>query len=145
MDMARWRAGHRNIDELNAWQKADEFSTLLHDVCSQLHVGRDKEWLIYLLNQAGRLMRDTLEEGWNRTYLAEYLLGISEALTFGALIDYYLIFLRHEGYLSVERANEVEGRLSDVQDELTALAGRLREALRASPEGTLSSCPWSLN
>jgi hypothetical protein len=145
MDMARWRAGHRNIDELNAWQKADEFSTLLHDVCSQLHVGRDKEWLIYLLNQAGRLMRDTLEEGWNRTYLAEYLLGISEALTFGALIDYYLIFLRHEGYLSVERANEVEGRLSDVQDELTALAGRLREELRASPEGTLSSCPWSLN
>lgn len=143
--MARWRAGHRNIDELNAWQKADEFSTLLHDMCSQLHVGRDKEWLLYLLNQAGRLMRDTLEEGWNRTYLAEYLLGISEALTFVTLIDYYLIFLRHEGYLSVERAQEVEGRLSDVQDELTALAGRLREELRAGPEGALSSCPWSLN
>jgi 23S rRNA-intervening sequence protein len=145
MDMAMWRSGRRNIDELNAWQKADEFSTLLHDVCRDLNVGRDKEWLIYLLNQAGRLMRDALEEGWNRTYLAEYLLGISEALTFVALIDYYLVFLRHEGYLSVERAKEVEGKLSDIQDELTALTGRLREELRASPEGTLSSFPWSLN
>ena len=41
----------------------------------------------------------------------------------------YLVFLRHEGYLTVERANEVEGRLSDLQDELAALAGRLREGL----------------
>jgi hypothetical protein len=145
MDMALWRSGRRNIDELNAWQKADEFSTLLHAMCSELHVGHDKEWLIYLLKQAGRLVRDALEEGWNRAYLAEYLLGISEALTFVALIDYYLVFLRHEGYLTVERAHEVEGRLSDVQDELKALAGRLREELRASPEGTLSSFPWSVN
>src|SRR5215813_1680076 len=145
MTMAIWRSGRRNIDELNAWQKADEFSTSLHNTCRELNVGHDKEWLIYLLNQAGRLMRDALEEGWNRTYLAEYLFGISEALTFVSLIDYYLVFLRHEGYLSVERANEVEGRLSDVQDALTALAGRLREELRASPEGTLSSFPWSLN
>ena len=143
--MAMWRSGRRNIDELNAWQKADEFSTLLHDVCRELHMGRDKEWLTYLLNQAARLMRDALEEGWNRAYLAEYLLGISEALTFVALIDYYLVFLRHEGYLSVERAHEVEGRLSDVQAELTALAGRLREELRASPEGSRSSFPWSVN
>jgi len=140
-----WHSGRRNIDELNAWQKADEFSTLLHDVCSELRVGRDKDWLIYLLNQASRLMRDALEEGWNRAYLAEYLLGISEALSFVALIDYYLVFLRHEGYLSVERAHEIEGRLSDLQDELTVLAGRLREELRASPEGHLASFPWSLN
>jgi hypothetical protein len=141
--MARWRSGRRSIDELNAWQRADEFSTLLHNVCRELHVGRDKEWLLYLLHQAGRLVRDTLEEGWNRTYLAEYLLGISEALTFVALIDYYLVFLRHEGYLTVERAHEVEEKLSEVQRELTALAGRLREELRASPEGHLSAPPWS--
>src|SRR5215510_2162408 len=145
MNMASWRSGRRNIDELNAWQTADEFSTLLHDMCSELQVGRDKEWLIYLLNQAGRLMREALEAGWNRAYLAEYLLGISEALTFVALIDYYLVFLRHEGYLTVERAHEVEGRLSDVQDAMTALAGRLREELRASPEGPPSSFPWSVN
>jgi len=143
--MASWRSGRRNIDELNAWQTADEFSTLLHDMCSELQVGRDKEWLLYLLNQAGRLMREALEAGWNRAYLAEYLLGISDALTFVALIDYYLIFLRHEGYLTVERAQEVEGKLRDVQNELTALAGRLREELRASPEGTLSAFPWPLN
>jgi hypothetical protein len=141
--MARWHSGRRSIDELNAWQRADEFSTLLHNVCRELHVGRDKEWLLYLLHQAGRLVRDALEEGWNRTYLAEYLLGISEALTFVALIDYYLVFLRHEGYLTVERAHEVEEKLSEVQRELTALAGRLREELRASPEGHLSAPPWS--
>jgi hypothetical protein len=145
MEMARWRSGRRNIDELTAWQKADEFSTLLHDMCRALPVGRDKEWLLYLLTQAGQLMRDALEEGWNRTYLAEYLLGISEALTFATLIDYYLVCLRHAGYLTGERAQEVEGTLSDVQNALTALAGRLREELRASPEGTLSAFPWPLN
>jgi len=139
--MALWRSGRRNIDELNAWQKADEFSTLLHEMGSELYIGRDKEWLLYLLDKAGRLMRDALEEGWNRAYLAEYLLGISEALTFGALVDYYLVFLRHEGYLTVERAHEVEGKLSDLQNTLTALAGRLREDLRASPEGTPASFP----
>jgi len=142
--MARWRSGRRSIDKLNAWQRADEFSTLLPNVCRELNVGRDKEWLIYLLNHAGRLVRDALEEGWHRTYLAEYLLGISEALTFVALIDYYLLYLRHEGYLTVERAQEVEGKLSEVQNELAALAGRLREELRASPEGHFSAWPWSL-
>jgi hypothetical protein len=139
--MAGWHSGRRSIDDLNAWQKADEFSTLLHDVCDELHMGRDKEWLPYLLTQAGRLTRDALEEGWNRTYLAEYLLGISEALSFVVLIDYYLVFLRHEGYLTEERAHEVVGKLSDVQDELTALAGRLRAELRTSPEGPLSTFP----
>ena len=34
--MALWRSGRRNIAELNAWQKADEFSTLLHDMCREL-------------------------------------------------------------------------------------------------------------
>jgi hypothetical protein len=143
--MAQWRAGRRSIDELNAWQRANELSTLLHGMGRELHMGRDKEWLIYLLDQAVRLVRDALEEGWNRTYLAEYLLGISEALTFGALIDYYMVFLRHAGYLTVERAQEVEGKLHEVQHALTALAGRLRAELRASPEGRLSALPWSLS
>ena len=143
--MAMWRSEHRTIYELNAWQKADAFATLLHDVCSELQVGRDKEWLLYLLDQAGRLMREALEEGWNRTYLAECLLSIAEALTFVSLVDYYLVFLRHEGYLTVERANEVEGRLSDLQNELAALAGRLREELRDVPADSCSTFPWSLN
>jgi hypothetical protein len=90
-------------------------------------------------------MREALEEGWNRTYLAECLLSISEALTFVALVDYYLVFLRHEGYLTGERAHEVEERLSDLQHELAALAERLREALRGDPAGSFPAFPWSLN
>src|SRR5437870_12657375 len=109
MDMALWRSGRRNIDELNAWQKADEFSTLLHDMCRELHVGRDKEWLLYLLKQAGRLMRDALEEGWNRTHLAEYRLGISEPLTFLARMDYNLFFFGQEAYLTWRQRQGVEG------------------------------------
>lgn len=143
--MARWRSERQKLAELNAWQKADEFSTLLNILCRDLNVGHDKEWLIYLLNQAGRLVRDALEEGWNRAYLAEYLLGIAEAQTCAALIDYYLVFLHHEGYLTLERTHEVEGKLSEVQNALTALAGRLRGNLRANPEGYPSAFPWSLN
>ena len=143
--MAMWRSGRRNVYELDEWQKAHQFSTLLHDVCRDLDLGPDKAWLIYLLNQAGRLMREAVEEGWNREYLAEFILGISEALTFLGLVDYYLVYLRHEGYLPMERADEVAGRLSELQDALSSLAGRLREALRARPEGPLSSAPWSQN
>jgi hypothetical protein len=133
------------VYELNAWQQADEFSTLLHDMCRELDLGRDKEWLSTLLKQVGRLMREAVEEGWSREYLAEFILSISEALTFVALVDYYLVFLRHEGYLTVERADEVEGRLGTLQAELSALASRLREGLRARPEGPFSASPWSRN
>jgi hypothetical protein len=142
MGMAMWHWERQKVYELNAWQKVDEFSTLLHDVCRELDLGHDKEWLIYLLNQAGQLMRAAVEEGWNRAHLAECLVGISEALTFLALVDYYLLFLRHEGYLIGERADEVDGKLSALQDELASLAGRLREVLRASPETPLSASLW---
>jgi hypothetical protein len=143
--MGMWRSGRQNVYALNEWQKANEFSILLHDVCRELDLGPDKAWVIYLLNQAGHLMREAVAEGWNREYLAEFILGISEALTFLALIDYYLVFLRHEGYLPAERANEVDGKLSELQDALSSLAGRLREALRARPEGSFPSSPWSQN
>jgi hypothetical protein len=143
--MAMWRSGRRNVYELDAWQKVDEFSTLLHDVCHELDLNRDKEWLLYLLPQAGRLMRQAVEEGWNREYLAECILSISEALTLLALVDYYLVFLRHEGYLTVERVDEVARKLSELQEALTTLAGRLRAALRTRPADPLSACPWSRN
>ena len=140
--MGMWRSGRQNVYELDEWQKADGFSILLHDVCRELDLGPDKAWVIYLLNQASHLMREAVAEGWNREYLAEFILGISEALTFLALIDYYLLFLRHEGYLTGERANEVDGKFSALQDALTSLAGRLREEFRASPEATLSASLW---
>jgi hypothetical protein len=108
---------------------------LLHEVCDELELGHDQEWLLYLLRHAGRGMREALEEGWHQEYLAEYILGISEALTSLALIDYYLVFLRHEGYLGGERADAVVEKLSGLQGALSALVGRLREALRACPDG----------
>jgi hypothetical protein len=61
MDMAMWRSGRQNVHEFNAWQKVDTFSTLLHDVCRGLDLGRDKEWLLYLLKQAGQLMREAVK------------------------------------------------------------------------------------
>jgi 23S rRNA-intervening sequence protein len=143
--MAMWHSEHRNVHELSEWQQLDEFSTLLHDVCRELDLGCDKAWLIHLLKQAGRLMREAVEEGWNRDYLAEFILGISEALTLLGLVDYYLVFLRHEGYLPVERADEVAGRLNDLEEALASLTARLREALRARPEGPLSATRWPQN
>ena len=141
--MAIWHAGRRHVYERDAGQKAEAFSTLLHEVCRGLDLGRDKEWLIYLLQQAGQLMREAIEDGWKREHLAECLFGISEALTFLALVDYYLVFLRHTGYLTGERAEEVDERLSALQVALTSLAGRLRAALRTCPESARSASPWS--
>jgi hypothetical protein len=144
MEMAMWRSEHQHVYALNAWQQADAFATLLHEVCRELALGRDKAWLIYLLEHAGRLMREKVEEGWQREHLAECLFGLSEALTYLALVDYYLVFLRHEGHLTGARADEVEGRLNAVQDELTALAGRLRAALRSDPDAARSASLWHI-
>jgi hypothetical protein len=143
--MAMWRAGRRNLYELTEWQKVDTFSMLLRAVCHDLDLSHDKEWLLYLLTQAGQRMRQAVEECWSREYLAECIFGLSEALTFLALIDYYLVFLRHEGYLTGPRAEEVDRRFSDLQEALAALERQLREALRAHPEGSLSASPWSRN
>jgi hypothetical protein len=140
-----WHAGRRNIYELAEWQQVDAFSTLLHTVCHELDLGHDKEWLLYLLTQVSQLMRQAVEESWNRAHLAECIFGLSEALTFLALIDYYLVFLRHEGYLTGPRAEEIDRQLSDLQNALETLTGRLREALRVHPEGSLSVSPWSRN
>jgi hypothetical protein len=143
--MAMWRAGRRNLYELIEWQQVEAFSTLLRAVCHDLDLGRDKAWLLYLLTQADQLMRQAVEESWSCEYLAECIFGLSEALTFLALIDYYLVFLRHEGYLTGPRAEEVDRQLSDLQATLATLTGQLREALRAHPEGPLSVFLWSRN
>jgi hypothetical protein len=143
--MALWRAEHQNVYELNAWQQAVEFSTLLDDVCRKLDLDRDKEWLLFLLQQVGQRTSQVVETGWNQEYLAEFLLSISEALSLLALIDYYLVFLCHEGFLTGARAGEVIRQLSALQDELASLAGRLREASRARLEGAISAAPWSRN
>jgi hypothetical protein len=140
-----WPAGRQHLYELEAWQQAEAFSALLHDVCGALDLGHDKEWLVYLLRQAGQLIGATVAEGWHREHLAECLLGLSEALTLVALIDYYLVFLCHEGYLVGQRADEVTGKLNALQGALTALTDRVREALRARPEGRLPFTPWSQN
>ena len=67
--MAMWRSGHRTIYELNAWQKADAFAMLLHDVCSELQVGRDKEWLLYLLIKPAT----SCERHWKRAGITPIL------------------------------------------------------------------------
>jgi hypothetical protein len=143
--MAMWRAERHNIYECIEWQRVEAFSTLLRNVCHDLDLGRDKEWLLYLLMQAAQLMRQAVEESWHRAYLAECIFGLSEALTFLALIDYYLVFLRHEGYLTGPRAEEVDRQLRELQNTLATLTGQLRAALRAHPEGSLSVSPWSRN
>ena len=132
--MTRWHEEHRQVSELNAWQQANAFAMLLHEVCSELTLGQDKEWLLYLLQQAGPRMREAVAEGWNQPHLAECLFNISEALTSLALIDYYLLFLRHEGYLTGTRAAEVSDRLNALQEALETFAERLRETLRSAPE-----------
>ena len=61
--MAMWHGERQKVHELNAWQKADAFSTLLYDMCRELDLGRDKEWLIYLLQQASQRMQEAVAEG----------------------------------------------------------------------------------
>jgi hypothetical protein len=123
-----WRA-RGDIRDVVQWRKVDQLGAALEELAKELDQRRDREWLGYLLREVAKLLPNVLEEGWDQDYLAEFILGIYDALTYLTMLQYYLVFMDHQGYISEERAREV-GRLArEVQEDISLLLGRMRSEL----------------
>ena len=115
-----------DVDQLAVHQKAREFAAELDQMCTDLGFGRDKEWLVFLVQQASGIVTRSIEEGWKRTNVAEILLSMYDAEGALAMLAYYIEFLAGEGYLARDRANH----LGEKQRELSELLANLIDVLR---------------
>ena len=119
-----------DVNQLAVWQKATEFAAALDEMNDQLHFGRDKEWLIFLVQQASGIVTRSIEEGWRRANVAEILLSMYDAEGSLAMLAYYIEFLAGEGYLAHDRADRLEDMQRELGELLAQLIGVLRQELQ---------------
>jgi hypothetical protein len=124
--------GSGDYRDLPEWQAATRFASLVEAASDELDVPADLEWLRYLLARSGGAVPPLIERAWSRTHLAEYLLGLYEASDHIILLEYYLLFLRHEGLVSAERADELDTKRRELEQVLLARCDELRAEWRES-------------
>src|SRR5258708_10481003 len=100
MKSSRPRMGEGSVASLPEWQRATSFASSVEGAATALALPKSLEWLRYLLLESGKTIPAVIAEAWRQQFLAEYLLGLYEALDHVALLEYYLLFLRSEGYLT---------------------------------------------
>jgi four helix bundle protein len=137
MNILRPHFGYGDVHDLTEWQRAAQLTADLEKVCDELDLKPNEEWLRFLVLEAGHALPAAVEEGWKSEYLAEFMLSLYEAHSLLAMIEYYTLFLRDEGYLEGRRADEVDNRRQEVQDLITSLLDRMRDSWRADYEATL--------
>jgi four helix bundle protein len=119
-----------DVNQLAVWQKATEFATALDEMDTELHFGPDKEWLIFLVEQASGIVTRSIEEGWRRANVAEILLSMYDAEGSLAMLAYYIEFLAGEGYLAHDQADRLENMQRELGELLAQLIGVLRQELQ---------------
>jgi four helix bundle protein len=119
-----------DVNQLAVWQKATELAAALDEMNADLHFGRDKEWLIFLVQQASGIVTRSIEEGWRRTNVAEILLSMYDAEGSLAMLAYYIEFLAGEGYLAHDRADRLVEMQRELGELLAQLIGVLRQELQ---------------
>ena len=100
--------GGGDARNLQAWERANRFYESLENVCQEMNLGRDKEWLVYLIHEVGKSIPEAIATGWQRDSVAETLLAMYEAQSALEMIAYYFVFLSGEGFLAARRAAEVD-------------------------------------
>ncbi len=124
--------GSGDFRDLPEWQAATRFASLVEAASDELDVPEDLEWLRYLLARSGGAAPPLIERAWSRTHLAEYLLGLYEAMDHIILLEYYLLFLRGERLVSPERADELDAKQRELEQVILERCEDLRAEWRES-------------
>jgi hypothetical protein len=122
--------GAGDYRDLPEWQAATRFASLVEAASDELDVPEDLEWLRYLIARSGGAVPPLIERAWARTHLAEYLLGLYESLDHVILLEYYLLFLRGEGYVSGSYANELDAKRAELERVILERCDELRAEWR---------------
>ncbi len=123
--------GTGDYHDLSEWKQAESASTMLHAANERLQLPPSVEWIRHVIIEAAEGIPDAIAEGQGAEYLAEYILGVDEAISHAVVAGYCFHFLRGEGLIEDSIAEDVEGKLNDLENNLTSLTQSLRESLPA--------------
>jgi hypothetical protein len=126
MNGARPRFGEGAINGVPEWRMAAAFARTVGAALAGVTLAPSLEWVRYLVGSSGTLLPEVIAEAWESEYLAEYLLGLYEALDHLALIEYYTRFLRGEALLPADVAGALDRERAAVQATIVAALDELR-------------------
>ena len=134
--MRQWGKG--DFQNLFEWQMVDNVSRLLNKTCEEMKLGRDEEWILEVIRESAQNLPDSIIEGQESDYLAEYILGLSAARNALVVASYCFRFLKGQKLIEAEKADFVDGRLEELEEVLATVTDTLRANL-ASGQGQFSN------
>ena len=135
--MRQW-PGKGEFQNLFEWDKVEGMSSLLNKTVDEMDLNRDQEWIAEVIHEAATLLPESIIEGQESDYLAEYILGLSAARNALVVASYCFRFLKGQGLIAAEKADFVDGRLEELEMELASVTDTLRATL-ASGQGQHSN------
>jgi hypothetical protein len=130
--------GQADFQNLFEWQMVDDVSTLLKQQCAEMDLNRDQEWICEVIKESADLLPESIIEGQESDYLAEYILGLSAARNALVVASYCFRFLKGQGLVMADKADYVDGRLEELEEILGSVTDTLRANL-ASGQGQFSN------
>ena len=134
--MRQWGKG--DFQNLFEWQMVDNVSRLLNKTCEEMKLGRDEEWILEVIRESAQNLPESIIEGQESDYLAEYILGLSAARNALVVASYCFRFLKGQKLIEAEKADFVDGRLEELEEVLATVTDTLRANL-ASGQGQFSN------
>lgn len=135
--MRQW-PGKGEFQNLFEWEKVEGMTSLLNTTVEEMDLNRDQEWIKEVINEAAALLPESIIEGQESDYLAEYILGLSAARNALVVASYCFRFLKGQGLIEADKADYVDGRLEELELELASVTDTLRSNL-ASGQGQHSN------
>lgn len=134
--MKQWGKG--DFQNLFEWQMVDNVSKLLNKTCEEMRLGRDEEWILEVIRESAENLPESIIEGQESDYLAEYILGLSAARNALVVASYCFRFLKGQKLIEADKADYVDGRLEELEEVLAQVTDTLRASL-ASGQGQFSN------
>jgi len=134
--MKQWGKGE--FQNLFEWQMVDNVSKLLNKTCEEMRLGRDEEWILEVIRESAENLPESIIEGQESDYLAEYILGLSAARNALVVASYCFRFLKGQNLIEADKADYVDGRLEELEEVLAQVTDTLRASL-SSGQGQFSN------
>jgi hypothetical protein len=134
--MRQWGKG--DFQNLFEWQMVDNVSHLLTRTCEEMRLGRDEEWILEVIRESAQNLPESIIEGQESDYLAEYILGLSAARNALVVASYCIRFLKGQKLIESDKADFVDGRLEELEEVLATVTDTLRANL-SSGQGQFSN------
>ena len=134
--MRQWGKGE--FQNLFEWQMVDNVSKLLTKTCEEMRLGRDEEWILEVIREAAENLPESIIEGQESDYLAEYILGLSAARNALVVASYCFRFLKGQKLIEADKADFVDGQLEELEAVLSQVTDTLRASL-SSGQGQFSN------